>query len=252
MDEVRVSALDLVEAWMQAGADEFAVQLVTGRPLADTLPVVIAVARAVNERFNDRPVIGAREVDAFPDGPVVAVDYCDSQDDLAAWAVELARDLGERGLDGRLVAFRPVSSSQSDSIPMAPAAACTLPLDVEAMLADLRGPLRAAPYWYGSGPETTAIVDELIPWCTGPASRGVGAVYRSGPNEQDVAPDVLPALVDLALRQPTSGDVSVTQGDRETGRRPSAMSASGISLASASPTWTRGWAARSRHEHWQN
>ena len=218
MGVVEVSVIDLVQAWVLSEADDLAVQVVTDRPLEETLPLVISVALTVNDRFYERfyesPVIGAAQVGAFPDGPVVAIDFCNSEDDLAAWAVEFALDLGVHGLDGRLVFFDP-PSSLTDSFRVAPAAACTLPLDVEAMLADLRGAMHAAPYWYGSKPQTAAVVDELIPWCTTPASPGDTVVYCNGPNNQDVPVDGLPALVRLALDQPIAEDVDVTWGDRE-------------------------------------
>src|SRR5919199_562403 len=68
--EVRVSPAELVADWEEEGAERIWVQVVTGRPLAQVLPVVTAVVPEIRERVDDE-LIGAGEVLVFPDGPVV-------------------------------------------------------------------------------------------------------------------------------------------------------------------------------------
>jgi hypothetical protein len=211
MGEVRAWVAELVTDWEEEGAERIWVQVVTGRPLAEVLPVVSAVVREVAERF-DPDVIGAGEVLVFPGGPVVVVEYCDEREILVSWASELAAALGDHGLNGSVRLFDAHSSPHwlDDTPVVVPTLAGSIPVDVEAILADVDR-TTAAPFWYVPEPVTGAVLDILVPWCLA-LTGGDTVRFQHSLQHRDVDSRDVKELLRLALAQHSRGDAGVTCG----------------------------------------
>lgn len=165
---ITVDEKGLVREWRTGGYETFEILLATELPLEEATAVLGAATGQVMGQSED---VGLSRPARTPRGPVLFVDYCDSEDDLRRALSRLKDALEAHGVEGKLRPFRTQHSPLDDPLAKFDNLTAALSLRGEPTSDAEREASFANVEWRTDPDAQRLVVDHALEWCQVPGGQ---------------------------------------------------------------------------------